>query len=172
MNRPLILAAASSLFAAPPALAQQATPPAPAAQARRAPAPASARPLPRAQFIADMDAQFKKLDANGDGIATRLEIETNLQRGQAALAAQRNRQLFALLDKDRSGQLNAAEFAALAAAPAPVNAGPLLTTWDLNKDGKVALVEFRSATQANFDRMDTDRDGIVSVAEMRAAGIK
>jgi Ca2+-binding EF-hand superfamily protein len=167
-----MFAAVSSLFAASPSPAQQPTAPAPATQAQRAPAPAASRPVPRAQFIADMDAQFKRLDANGDGIATRLEIETNLQRGQAARAVQRNRQLFAALDKDRSGQLSAAEFAALAAAPQAVNAGPILTTWDLNKDGKVGLVEFRSATQANFDRMDTDRDGIVTVAEMRAAGIK
>lgn len=172
MNRHLILAAAASVFATTPALAQQPAAPAPAAQARPAPAAASSRPVPRAQFIADMDAQFKRLDTNGDGVATRLEIETNQQRVLAARAVQRNRQLFALLDKDRSGQLSAAEFAALAATPPPVNAGPILTTWDLNKDGKVALVEFRSATQANFDRMDTDRDGIVSVAEMRAAGIK
>jgi len=172
LNRHHILAAAASLFAAPSALAEPATTPAPAVQARRAPAAAASRPVPRAQFIADMDAQFKKLDTNGDGIATRLEIENSQQRGLAARAVQRNRQLFAVLDKDRSGQLSAAEFAALGTAPAPVNAGPLLTTWDLNKDGKVALVEFRSATQANFDRMDKDRDGIVSVAEMQAAGIK
>ncbi len=150
--------AAASLSSASPASAQPA-------------AGSAARPVPRAQFIADMDAQFKKLDVNGDGTATRLEIEASQRQTLAALAGQRNRTLFAQLDKDRNGQLSAAEFAALAATPPAANAGPLLTQWDSNKDGKVVLVEFRTATQANFDRMDRDKDGIVSVAEMRAGGI-
>lgn len=156
-----MLAASASLFAASAAVAQQ----------PGAPAAPGARPVPRAQFIADMDAEFKKLDGNGDGTATRQEIETSQRRTLAAVAMQRNRSLFSQLDKDRNGQLSAAEFAALAAAPPAPNAGPLLATWDSNKDGRVALVEFRTATQANFDRMDADKDGIVSVAEMRAGGI-
>lgn len=164
MNRyPVLIASAALVFAS--ALVAQPT-------TAQTPAAASAsRPIPRAQFILDMDAEFKKMDSNADSIVTRLEIDASQRRTLTALAIQRNRQLFAQLDKDRSGQLSAAEFAALAAEPPATNAGPLLAGWDLDRDGRVGLIEFRSATQANFDRMDIDRDGIVSVAEMQRAGI-
>ena len=42
---------------------------------------------------------------------------------------------------------------------------------DLNRDQKITLIENRTATLANFDKLDTDKDGVVSVAEMRAGGI-
>jgi hypothetical protein len=32
-------------------------------------------------------------------------------------------------------------------------------------------VEHRAATVANFDRLDADKDGIVTAAEMKAGGI-
>lgn len=119
-----------------------------------------------------MDGQFKTLDGNGDGIVTRAEIEATQKRAFAAIAAQRNRQLFAQLDKDRNGQLSTGEFAALAAiGQARPDAAAVLAMFDTNKDGRIALIEYRAATQANFDRMDADRDGIVSVAEMKAGGI-
>jgi hypothetical protein len=47
----------------------------------------------------------------------------------------------------------------------------MLSREDGNRDGQVSLVEHRTATLANFDRIDTDKNGIVSVAEMRAGGV-
>ena len=41
--------------------------------------------------------------------------------------------------------------------------------FDLNRDGSVTLVEYRTAKLVNFDRMDSDKDGVVSPAEMKAA---
>jgi len=55
--------------------------------------------------------------------------------------------------------------------PASPNPAPILAQHDLNKDGRITLVEFRTAKLANFDRMDADKDGIVSIAEMKAAGL-
>ena len=119
-----------------------------------------------------MDGEFKALDGNGDSIVTRAEIEATQMRVLTKLAIERNREHFARLDKDRSGQLSADEFAVLATSvPPKPDAANLLTRFDTNKDGRIALVEYRAATQANFDRMDTDRDGVVSVSEMRAGGI-
>jgi Ca2+-binding EF-hand superfamily protein len=48
---------------------------------------------------------------------------------------------------------------------------PVLAQADLNHDGTITLVEFRTARLANFDRIDSDKDGVASVAEMKAAGL-
>ena len=47
---------------------------------------------------------------------------------------------------------------------------PILARMDLNRDQSISLVEHRTATLANFDRMDTDKNGIVTPAEIKAAG--
>ena len=64
-----------------------------------------------------------------------------------------------------------AEFASLNLPTPPVNAGVLLSQVDLNRDGQVTLVEYRTGKLRNFDSMDVDKDGIVSVAEMKTGGL-
>jgi Ca2+-binding EF-hand superfamily protein len=135
-----------------------------------APARPAAVPVPRADFIRTMDAEFGKMDANQDKVVTRSEIEqferaANLLQARAAAHL-----LFEKMDTDRNGQLSPAEFERMV-TPAPPNPAPILAQHDVNKDGKITLVEYRTAKLANFDRMDADKDGIVSVAEMRAAGL-
>ena len=137
------------------------------------PAPQQVAPVavPRAEFLANMDAEFRKMDADKNNVLTRTEIE-QFQRMAAAYQAQaRNRALFTQLDADRNGQLSPAEFAKLQTAPPSANAGPILAQADLNKDQSITLVEYRTAKLANFDRLDADKDGVVSVAEMKAGGI-
>ncbi len=131
-----------------------------------------ARPIPRTNFIADMDAEFRKMDSNKDGQVVRAEVEA-FQRGAAvANAAARTRGAFNALDADKNGQLSLAEFAKLAsAAPPKVNGQPFIAQMDSGKDGKISLVEHRAAKLVNFDRIDTDKDGTVTPAEMKAAGI-
>ncbi len=118
-----------------------------------------------------MDAEFRKIDADKNGILTRKEIE-DLQRAISGLAArQRNVGLFQALDKDKNGQLTPAEFAGLPMnAPQP-NAAPVLTQVDGNRNGQVSLIEYRVGKLVNFDQMDRDKDGVVSVAEMKAGGL-
>ena len=132
----------------------------------------TALPVPRAAFIVDMDTEFKKLDANGDGVVTRTEIEAAGARALAASAAQRSAALFSKIDTDHNGQISPEEFArATAQSPGKFDSAPLLARFDTNHDGSISLVEYRTATLANFDKMDTDKDGVVSVAEQRAAGV-
>ena len=132
----------------------------------------TAQPIPRTTFIATMDAQFKLLDANHDGIVTRAELEASEQRAAAALAAQRAAAAFAQLDSDHNGQLSLAEFTRLATATPPqVDVSAMMNRLDLNRDQKITLIENRTATLANFDKLDTDKDGVVSAAEMKAGGI-
>jgi len=147
---------------AAPASAQTAKP------AAQAPGP---QPIPRAVFLANMDGDFARMDANHDGKLVKAEIEASLQATALQGILARNRATFVALDADHNGQLSPAEFARFHAAPPPGNATPMLQHFDTSKDGAITKVEFRAGTLANFDRLDADKDGIVSVAEMKAGGI-
>lgn len=127
--------------------------------------------VPRAQYITVQDGEFRKMDADRNGQLTRAEVEAFQRMTAIATARARNQQLFAQLDKDRNGQLSAAEFLALAAPAPPVNGQPFIAQMDGNKDGRISLVEHRAGKLAHFDRIDTDKDGVVTVAEMKAAGV-
>jgi Ca2+-binding EF-hand superfamily protein len=137
----------------------------------QAQAPAGPQPILRANFIAQMDAQFGKMDADKNGLVTRPEIEQFEKQRALAEAQARNESLFDQLDVNKNGQISATEFAKLVTEPAVTSAQPMLGREDGNRDGQISLVEHRAATLTNFDRIDTDKDGVVSVAEMKAGGI-
>lgn len=127
--------------------------------------------VPRATYIATMDAEYSKMDGDKNGKVTRAEIETfdrAVALGQARMRAQA---LFARLDADRNGQLSAAEFGKMVSGSPQVDGRPLLGKLDTNKDGTVSLVEHRGGKLAYFDQIDTDKDGVVTVVEMKAAGV-
>ena len=152
----LTLIATGALALAAPALAQQ----------------TAAEPLQRQQFIAQMDAEFQRLDGDGNGMVVPAEIANSQRAAAQAQALRQNQAIFAELDADRNGTLTPQEFARLVNVDAvPVDPAPLMNQFDSDKDGIITLVEYRVATQANFDRIDTDRDGIATDVEMRAAGI-
>lgn len=131
----------------------------------------SAEPLQRSQFLAEMDAEFKRTDADRNGLLTRAEIERHQRQRAIAQSRARNRAMFAQLDEDGNGQLSASEFAKIA-TPAPnANAEPVLSRMDSNRDDRVSLAEHRAATLANFDRLDRDRDGNVTAEEMKSGGL-
>ena len=112
-----------------------------------------------------------RMDADKNGILTRKELE-DFQRSMSILVArQRNVALFQGLDKDKNGQLSPAEFANLPMNVPPANPAPVLAQVDTNRDGQISMVEYRTGKLVSFDRMDADKDGIVSVAEMKAAGL-
>ena len=158
-----LIAAGTGAPAAVPAPARQ-----PAAAAPKVPAPV---PVPRTDFIQTMDAEFGKMDADKNKVVTKAEVEQSLRAAAALQARARVRALFNALDSDKNGQLSAGEFDAMAAVPPAPNANPVLAEADLDKDGRITLVEYRTEKLANFDRMDADKDGIVSIAEMKAAGL-
>jgi Ca2+-binding EF-hand superfamily protein len=170
-----MIAAATSASAQTAKPAAAAAPkPAQAAAAqpqRKAPAPAS-QAVSRAAFLNGMDAEFRKMDADKNGTVTRAEVD-GFERAISVLKIQaRNRALFARLDADRNGQISQAEFARLASAPPAPNTAATLGRYDLNRDQSISLVEYRTATLSNFDRKDMDKDGFVSAAEMKAAGVR
>lgn len=127
--------------------------------------------VPRADYIATMDAEYRKMDGDKDGKVTRAEIEL-FERGAAlGQARARAQALFAQLDVDRNGQLSAAEFSKMVSGSPQVDGRPLLGKLDTNKDGAVSLVEHRAGKLAYFDQIDSDKDGVVTTAEMKAAGV-
>lgn len=127
--------------------------------------------VPRAEFLATMDSQFHAMDADRNGILTRKEIEQGQRAASARAVEEERKALFARLDTDNNGALSPAEFAKLPIDAPKTDPSPVLVQDDLNHDGSITLVEYRTAKLANFDRMDTDKDGVVSIAEMKAAGL-
>lgn len=124
--------------------------------------------MPRAVFIAQMDAEHRKRDTDNDGKITRAELE-RWERGQMIAQAQAgNRALFARLDADRNGVLTPGEFSALVQDPGNPNVGPMMTRFDSNRDQVITMIEYRAATLVNFDRLDTDKDGVLTGGEINA----
>ena len=121
---------------------------------------APAQPIPRAQFIAEMDSQFRTMDADRNGLLDLAEIEQYQKLSAATEAKTRNRAQFVELDVNKNGQLSPAEFAKLnEAAPATAaNAQPMIARMDGNRDSQISMVEHRAATLANFDRLDTRQE--------------
>lgn len=176
-SRVLITVISALALAAPGTLQAQTARPKPAKPAvavPAAPAPQVQRPaappvpdLSRAAFIAQMDIEHRKRDADGDGKVTRAELE-RWERGLLIAQAQEaNRALFARLDADRNGMISPGEFAALVQDPGTPDVGPQMGRFDANRDQVITVVEYRAATLANFDRLDVDKDGVLTAAEMQ-----
>jgi hypothetical protein len=149
-------------------LASAQTAPAPAPQAKVA-QPAVPN-ISRTDFSRDMDLEFDKVDADKNGGVTAKELQDFTRIAAMAAARARNTAWFTALDADKNGQLSAVEFLKLPMKldPPPL---PISLAFDSNRDGKVSKIENRSGTLSAFDRMDSDKDGIVTPAEMKAAGL-
>lgn len=130
--------------------------------------PTAIKTIQRAEVIANSETEFARVDANKDGQMTRAEIE-NFQRTRAiAVGTERNKEVFAMLDTDKNGQLSALEFAKLNSGTPKVDASSVLRI-DTNKDGQVSLAEHRAATLDTFNKLDANKDGILTAEEVRAA---
>jgi len=175
-----------SMIAAVPALGQGSSGKRAAPATARpvaAPAAAPAQPVPvgtpagagdvtRTTFIQSMDAEFRKLDLDGDGKVTRAEVEQFERNAALAKAQAQNRALFASLDADQNGVLSPGEFAALVRNVPMPDVSAQMQRFDANRDQVITLVEYRTATLANFDRLDADKDGVVTERELAAGSGK
>lgn len=124
--------------------------------------------MQRSGYIQQMDTEFRRRDADGDGRITRAEMTTFELDLAIATARTQNAELFTRLDTDRNGTISQVEFAALVGGVQTPDVTPLMQRFDGNRDQAVTLVEYRAATLANFDRLDTDLDGVVTQAEITA----
>jgi capsule polysaccharide export protein KpsE/RkpR len=132
------------------------------------------RPSPiRAALQKNLDANFKAIDTNGDGVLSQAELAAAELKGQQARVTQIRSNMeteFNKLDTDHNGQLSKAEF--MAAAPQMPTTAPtgadVIAQLDTNHDGKVSAAEFSAPQLARFDKIDTNRDGTISAAERAA----
>ena len=111
------------------------------------------------------------MDADKNGHVTRAETEAFQRAVAVAESGARTRALFSKLDTDRNGQLSIAEFSRAQSGPPQVSGLPFIAQLDANKDGQVGLVEHRAGKLRRFDHIDSDKDGVVTAAEMKAAGV-
>jgi Ca2+-binding EF-hand superfamily protein len=123
--------------------------------------------VPRAKIVANAEAEFARVDANKDGQMSRAEIEASQLASITARVNARNKALFAELDTDKNGQISSVEFAKASPAPKP-DATPVLRI-DTNKDGQVSLAEHRNATIETFNKIDANKDGLITGLEVKAA---
>ena len=158
---------AALLTAALPAMAlAQAAPPA------TAPAAEEDKPITRIAIGEKLDNDFADLDADKDGKATPEEINARLLKtAQADLEVIKKVRddSFAKLDTNSDGSISRAEFDAKAPLPTikEPKAEPFLARFDKDKDGSISQEEFRAPTLANFEKMDINKDGTLSVAEQK-----
>lgn len=175
-HRPLhiFIAGFAAVSLAPVAHAQASTTPSAGRAAAAAPAASGPRPVTRTAFISGIDASYKRLDSNNDGSVTEAEIQAAQARAEQAVDAlmiKRRAEIFAKFDTNKDGQLSAAEFNAgspMQQRPRP-DPAVVLAKLDSNKDKKVSAAEFRAPPLANFEKMDLNNDGTISVDEQKKA---
>lgn len=136
----------------------------------------------RAQLVAELDARFAKLDANGDGNISAAE--------QKAAREARFAERFKRMDLDGNGSITLAEMQAAherrgdrgeAGAEHRGRHGGRrhFGGWggwgggrgnaDANGDGLTSKAEFQTMALQHFDRSDADRNGVLTAAERQQA---
>ena len=105
--------------------------------------------------------RLRAADTNGDGLISREEAQASLP----GLAGR-----FDAIDLNKDGQLSADELQA-ARGTFRTARGEGWKKWDANGDGKLSREEVASAPRLSqqFDAIDTNHDGFLTVEELRAA---
>jgi Ca2+-binding EF-hand superfamily protein len=132
------------------------------------------KPVTRAELSTRLDADYADIDANKDGKVDATEINARLVKSAEAeieLIKKERDAAFAKIDADGNGSISRAEFDARAKLPTikQPDAKPFLDRFDANKDGNISKDEFRAPTMSNFEKLDKDKDGTLSLAEQKAA---
>lgn len=180
MNRTILTAGIAALAAltAGSALAQQ-----PPGRGARADADGDGR-VSRAEFVDARIARLTAIDANGDGVVSAEERRSAIDTRRNQRASAR----FEALDKNGDGQISREEFM----APREPHAGrgdhPRMrqggprgprSGWrhgpgaergpNAEARAPMAIADVRTRLNAQFDRIDANRDGYITVEERRAA---
>ena len=88
------------------------------------------------------DATFAAWDKDGNGTLSQDEFRAGWMATREDLAVRRLRNEFARHDADKSGKLEAGEYAKLALVQRAGASAPAMTTFDANKDGGLQFAEY------------------------------
>ena len=157
------------------------------------------RATTRAAVAAQVQARFARADSNRDGFVTQDEIRARAEARRAQRQerrGERREQLFERLDSNHDGSISRAEFNDRPALRGGERGkrravrgerrgqrfahrggrgmmggfgGRAFAAMDLDHDGRVALAEANRAAFERFDRIDSNRDGTISLEERQAA---
>jgi Ca2+-binding EF-hand superfamily protein len=112
-----------------------------------------------------------RLDGNADGKLTRAEFdadrsETNRRGSRSERTAERRQLLFSFYDRNGNGVVEKAEYEAGRAEEIEFGKRKRLHALDRNGDGKVTLEEYTADARFRFLRLDLDRDGRITAADL------
>ena len=117
----------------------------------------------REGFRAKMLARF---DRNGNGVLDEAE-RAQMKETWKAKHEEKRAEKLARFDSNKDGVLDDAEKAVMRTE----RAEHLLAKLDVNKDGQLSMGEAKCSPLArSFEKIDTDRSGTISEAELVAAG--
>jgi len=110
-----------------------------------------------------VDNEMKAMDTNGDGKISAEEHAAGVSR------------MFTTMDANTDGKVTASEMTAAhdrvtgtKPAKGEMTAAEKIKTIDTNGDGILTADEHAAGARTMFDRMDTDKDGFLSKAELAA----
>jgi Ca2+-binding EF-hand superfamily protein len=118
---------------------------------------------PAQPVVAAAATEFKAMDTNGDGKVTREEHAAGAKA------------MFDKMDANHDGKVTAVEMEAAHRAIAggdatksELSAAEKIKAVDQDGDGVLTTAEHAQASRAMFDKMDTNKDGVLTVEEMAA----
>ena len=111
----------------------------------------------------DHEGMFKSMDTNGDG---------KISAEEHAAAAKK---MFEMMDANKDGKVTAEEMTAAhekvtgkKAGAGEMSSADKIKVIDTNGDGALSAEEHAAGSKMMFDKMDTDKDGFLTKAEMTA----
>jgi Ca2+-binding EF-hand superfamily protein len=122
----------------------------------------------------DLDAEFQKMDRNGDG-----KVSADEHAGYA-------KEKFAKMDTNGDGKVTPSEMEAAferrdnrligredkASANIEMSAADKFKMMDTNNDGVLTADEHAAAARAIFEKMDADHDGALTKTEFKSGHVK
>lgn len=152
-----------------------------------------AQPITRSAVEAKVKEHFAKVDANGDGFVMKAEADA----ARAKMLAEKQDHHFKTMDTNGDGSISRAEFDARHSGPMAMDHGKpegramggkmghegqhrfgaamkmhrdgQFERVDADSDGRVSLAEALARPLAHFDKVDTNKDGTISADERKAA---